>query len=147
MNFATALRGAVALAAFAAVAAFAQAPDREPSPADWNAIRAVVTDQRAAIVAGDARRAFAYASPGIRARFGDAATFLAMVRGAYAPLVEARSAQPLEGMIVEGRVVQTLQLVMDDGSVMIAIYTMERQRAGHWRISGCVIAESPLKAT
>ena len=147
MTVVAALRAAVAAAAFAVIGAAAQAPDPEPSPADWNAIRAVVEDQRAAIVAGDARRAFAYATPGIRARFGDARTFLAMVRGAYAPLAEARSAQPLEGVIVEGRVVQPLQLVMEDGAAITAIYTMQRQPGGHWRISGCVIAESALRST
>src|SRR5271166_403961 len=46
---------------------------------DWRAIRKVIMRQLAALRAGDAARAFAYASPGIRDQFGDAATFLAMV--------------------------------------------------------------------
>lgn len=147
MTFARLLRNAVALAGLAASAAFAQPAEPRLSRADWNAIRDVVVDQRDAIVAGDGTRAFAYATPGIRRKFGDAATFLDMVRHAYSPLVEARDAQPLEGLIVDGRVVQPLQLVMPDNAVLIAIYTMELQPGGAWRISGCVVAESKLRAT
>ena len=141
------LRRLAALLALAASVAFAQAPEPKLSPADWNAIRAVVADQRSAIVAGDARRAFAYASPGVRERFGNARTFLAMVRESYAPLAEGRDAQLLDGAVVEGRVVQPLQLVMPDETVLIAIYTMEQQRGGAWRISGCLIVPTALRVT
>lgn len=137
----------VALAAFAAPAALAQTAEPKLSPADWNAIRAVVADQRDAIVAGDAVRAFAYASPGIRRQFGDAPTFLAMIRRAYSALVEAREATPLEGAVIDGDVIQPLRLVMPDDTVLIALYAMAKDRSGAWRIAGCVIAPSTLRAT
>lgn len=147
MRLVRVVRGAAALAAFAAAAAFAQAPEPKLSPADWNAIRAVVADQRDAIATGDARRAFAYASPGVRERFGHSRAFLEMVRDAYSPLVEAREAQLLDGAVVEGRVIQPLQLVMPDETVLVALYVMERQRGGAWRVSGCLIAPSTLRST
>ncbi|MBP6565065.1 MAG: hypothetical protein KA200_05525, partial [Burkholderiales bacterium] len=65
-----AARALAALAALVATLSIAQtpaAPEQLP-PADWLAIRSVVEDQRAALVTGDARRAFAYASPGLRQR-------------------------------------------------------------------------------
>lgn len=141
------LGAAAVFAALAAPGALAQPAQETLAPADWNAIRAVVTDQRDAIVAGDARRAYAYAAPGIRARFGDPATFLAMIRASYAQLADARDARLLDGAVIEGRVIQPLQLVMPDNAVWVALYTMERQRNGHWRISGCVLAPSTLRAT
>ena len=143
-----AARAMAALAALVGSLAIAQAPGAEQlPPADWLAIRSVVEDQRAALVTGDARRAFAYASPALRQRFGNAPTFLAMVRRSYSPLVEARDAHPLEGAVVDGRVIQPMQLVMPDDTVVVALYTMERQRDGAWRVAACMIAPSTLRAT
>ena len=149
MSTVTALaRRLATLASFVATLAIAQTPATEKlPPADWLAIRSVVEDQRAALATGDARRAFAYASPGVRERFGDAATFLAMVRRSYSPLIEARDAQLLDGAVVDGRVIQPLQLVMPDDTVLVALYTMERLRGGAWRVAACLIAPSTLRAT
>ena len=143
-----AARALAALAALVAVLAIAQTPATEQlPPADWLAIQSVVEDQRAALVTGDARRAFAYASPALRQRFGNAPAFLAMVRRSYSPLLEARDAHLLEGAVVDGRVIQPMQLVMPDDTVVVALYTMERQRGGAWRIAACMIAPSTLRAT
>ena len=48
--------------------------------------------------------------------------------------------------MIEGSTIQPLRLVMPDGSVLVALYTMERQRDGSWRIAGCVIAPSTVKS-
>ena len=116
-------------------------------PAEWREIRLVVERQRDALVAGDAERAFAYASRGLREQFGDAQTFLHMVQRAYAPLVEARDAVLLEGAVIDGQVIQPLRLLLPDNTVLVALYTMEKQRAGGWRIAGCVLAPSTLRVT
>ena len=50
-------------------------------------------------------------------------------------------------VVVEGRVIQPLQLVMPDETVLVALYVMERQRGGAWRVSGCLIAPSTLRST
>ena len=62
-------------------------------------------------------------------------------------LLEARDAHLLEGAVVDGRVIQPLQLVMPDDTVVVALYTMERQRGGAWRVAACMIAPSTLRAT
>ena len=117
------------------------------SPAEWKAIQRVIAEQRAALHAGDARKAFAYASPGIRAQFNDAATFMTMVRGAYASLLTARYTEFLDGAVIEGLVIQPLRLIDADNTVRVALYTMERQKDGSWRISSCRIAPSTVLAT
>jgi hypothetical protein len=116
------------------------------SAAEWQAIQQVIAAQRAAIVAGDADKAFAYASPGIQQQFGDAATFLAMVDAAYAALESARYVEFLEGAVIDGIVVQPLRLIDADNTVRVALYTMEKQADGRWRISSCRIAPSTVRA-
>ena len=112
---------------------------------EWQAIRKVIMRQLAALRAGDGARAFAYASPGIQAQFGDAATFLLMVRSAYAALLVARYTEFLDGAQVDGMVVQPLRLVAPDNTVQVALYTLERLPGG-WRISGCRLAPSTVQA-
>ena len=114
---------------------------------DWTAIKKVIVDQRSALKAGDAVKAFSYASPGIRDQFGDAATFIGMVRSAYAALLTARYTEFLEGAVIDGTVIQPLRLIDADNTVRVALYIMQRQRNGTWRIGGCQIAPSTVQAT
>jgi Domain of unknown function (DUF4864) len=115
--------------------------------ADWTAIKKVIVDQRRALKAGDAAKAFSYASPGIRDQFGDAATFIGMVRTAYAALLTARYTEFLEGAVIDGIVIQPLRLIDSDNTVRVALYIMQRQDNGTWRIGGCQIAPSTVQAT
>ena len=114
--------------------------------ADWSAIHDVIDAQRHAFLAGDAARAFSFAAPGIQERFGDAPTFLAMVRNSYAPLLSARYVEFLEGGVVEGVTLQPLRLVMPDETVLVAIYEMRKDERGRWRIAGCVIGPSTVRS-
>ena len=130
--------------------AVARAQTRSSDPtlpdADWSAIRRTIDDQRKALKSGDARKAFSFAAPGIRAQFGTAETFLAMVRNGYGALIAARYVEFLEGAVIDGAVIQPLRLVAPDNSVLVALYTMEKQKDGRWRIAGCVLAPSTVQA-
>jgi hypothetical protein len=138
---------AAAWLALAAAAAFAQAQPGPTHPAaEWQKIREVVTAQREALLAGDGERAFAFATPALRRQYGNAKAFMRMVDDGYRPLVEARYAELLEGAIIEGSTIQPLRLVMPDGAVRVALYELERQDDGSWRIAGCVIAPSTVRA-
>jgi hypothetical protein len=133
---------ALALSALAGIAV-----GQTPQDADWKAMRRIIAEQRAALIAGDGEKAFSYATPGIRAQFGDAQTFMEMVRAGYAALLTARYVEFLQGAVIEGVVVVPLRLVDADNTVRVALYTMERQRKGGWRIAGCRIAPSTVQAT
>jgi hypothetical protein len=148
------MRVRIAFAAFAlaivaatsmSIASAQAAADETLPKADWNAIERVVREQLAALKAGDGEKAFSYASPGIRAQFGDAPTFLAMVRNGYAALLAARYTEFLEGAVIDGRVIQPLRLIAPDNGVVVALYTMEKHD-GRWKISGCMLAPSTVKA-
>ena len=112
---------------------------------DWQAIRRVIARQLAALRAGDGARAFGYASPGIRAQFGDAPRFLAMVRDAYEPLLVARYTEFLDGAVIDGIVIQPLRLIAPDNTVQVALYSVQKLPGG-WRISGCRLAPSTVQA-
>ncbi len=133
--------------ALAAPVAFAQAaPGPHLAAAEWQRIRAVVAAQRDALVAGDGARAFALATPALRRQYGSAEAFMRMVNDGYRPLVDARYVEFLDGAVIAGSTVQPLRLVMPDGAVLVALYEMQQQRDGGWRIAGCVIAPSTVKS-
>lgn len=143
------LRRTIVCAMLCAAASLAlgsiDAAGSELSEADWSAIKNVISQQLEALKRGEGERAFAYASEGIRAQFGDAENFLTMVRTGYSALLDARYTEFLEGAMIDGVIVQPLRLVAPDNTVRVALYTMERYQGG-WRINGCAIAPSTVKA-
>lgn len=134
-----------ALAALALPHARAQSSSPALSKRDWAAIQRVITEQLAALRKGDAERAFAYAAAGIRSQVGDAGAFMDMVQNGYADLLHARYTEFLEGAVIEDAIIQPLRLVGADNSVRVALYTMQKD-GPRWRIAGCVIAPSTVKA-
>jgi hypothetical protein len=107
----------------------------------------VIDDQLKAMKAGDGAKAMAYAAPRLRQQFGTPERFMRMVREGFRPLLDARSSAFLDGAVVDGITIQPLQLVLPDSSVVVALYRMEKQRDGAWRIAGCVIAPSKAQST
>ena len=135
---------ALAVAAASSAPAMAAGDAAEP---DWRAIRNAIGGQLTALRAGDASRAFSHAASGIRAQFGDAPTFMRMVRNGYAALLDARYTEFLEGAVIDGHTIQPLRLVMTDDTVLVALYELQQDENGEWRIAGCVIAPSTVKST
>lgn len=132
----------------AAVLALSQAALAQavPSTSDWAEIKRVIAAQREALVGGDGESAFSLAAPSIRRQFGDVETFMRMVRQSYRALIEARYVEFLDGAVIAGDIVQPLRLVLPDGTVMVAIYGVQRQANGEWRITACVIAPSTVRS-
>jgi hypothetical protein len=136
--------GLAVLYALDTSAALAATPPMRAS--DWKSIKRVIAAQRAALIAGEGEKAFAYATPAIRAQFGDPDSFMAMVQVGYPALLSARYTEFLEGAVIDGLIIQPLRLVDADNSVRVALYTMEKQKGGAWRISGCRIGPSTIQA-
>ncbi len=107
------------------------------------AIHRVISDQVAAFVADDGERAFSHASPGIRAMFGDTSTFMAMVRGGYPSVYRAQRVTFQDIVEQNGRTAQPVTVIGPDGVPVLAMYNMERQPDGGWRIDGVVLLEVP----
>ena len=111
------------------------APDRD-------AIHGVVQSQLDAFRADDAGSAFSYASPGIQGMFGDAAHFMAMVKTGYPMDYRPRAIAFGDLVEIDGRTVQKVRLVGPDGRPTLALYYMERQPDGTWKVDGCQLTES-----
>ena len=143
------LRGVSALFCSCLFLAAASPARAQPTVAssEWKAIQRVIAQQRAALIAGNDRKAFAYATPAIQAESGDPTSFMAMVQTGYSALLTARYVEFLEGAVIDGAVIQPLRLIDSDNTVRVALYTMEKQKNGTWRISGCRIAPSMVQAT
>lgn len=141
------LRRWAAVAALLTVGSLPWAPDVASAAApgvvaeaDSRAVRSVVESQLAALARGDADGAYRHATDAIRAQFGNAANFIAMVQSAYPMLVRPAAtgwlaARPADG----GGVVQPVQVRDRESRLWLANYLLERQPDGGWRIAGCVV--------
>jgi hypothetical protein len=114
-----------------------------PSAVERGAIRQVIEGQIAAFQRGDGNAAFAYASPGIQAKFGDPETFMKMVETGYAPVYRPREVEFRDIEMHGGTPIQKVLVVGPDGQPVMALYAMERQPDGSWRISGCTLVKAP----
>ena len=107
----------------------------QPAPADQRAILATIQAQLDAFQVDDWSRAFSFATPRLREMFGTPQNFMAMVRGGYMPVYRPQSVEFLDSRVVAGRTGQAVRFVGPDGVAVIAIYTMEQQPDGSWRIA------------
>ena len=135
---------ALALAILLLLAPPGRAQDAPLAAPDREAIARVITGQIEAFRHDDAAGAFAFAAPSIKAIFGDADTFLGMVRRGYPPVYRPRSFQMGQLSTTDGQIVQRVEIVGPDGKPALALYSMERGADGVWRISGCQLTESEL---
>lgn len=111
--------------------------------ADRAAIEDVIRGQMDAFGRDDADAAFGFAAPNIHALFPSAEMFLEMVRRAYAPVYRQRDARFRPPETSEDGVRQALILRGPDGRYVTAIYTVQRQPDGSWKIAGCTLVSLP----
>ena len=110
--------------------------------ADRAEIERVISMQIEAFRRHDGDTAFSFASPAIREMFGDTPHFMAMVRRGYQPVYRPRSFA-FDGLVqMDGRIVQRVEVIGPDGTGALALYTMERELDGSWKIAGCELTES-----
>ncbi len=109
------------------------------SDADRAAIRTTIESQLAAFGRGDGGRAFAYAAPAIRQKFGTPENFMAMVRTAYPAVYRPREVEFRDLLEIGGAPTQRVLVVGPDNVAYLAYYIMQRQPDGGWRINGCIL--------
>ncbi|WP_119299815.1 DUF4864 domain-containing protein [Dongia deserti] len=112
------------------------------APAEAAAIRQVIRGQMEAFKIDDWAAAFAYASPAIQSKFQSPQIFSQMVTQAYQPVYRPRGVQFRGVQASEFGPTQEVFVVGPDGLSYLAYYTMERQRDGSWRISGCYLVRA-----
>ena len=105
-------------------------------------MRDVIQGQMDAFRRDDGQTAFSFASPDIRRMFQTPEIFMSMVRQGYAPVYRPREVEFREVVERDGKVVQRVYVVGPDGVPVIALYIMERQSNGSWKIGGCTLLKS-----
>lgn len=110
---------------------------RADEPGD--SFQAVISAQVEAFRRDDWTAAFSYASPGIRARLLDPDAFRRMVMQGYRPVARPQVFEFEAPTVVDGRPTQPVFVVGPDGTAHRALYFMEQQPDGSWRIGGCVL--------
>lgn len=106
---------------------------------DGGAFQAVIESQVRAFGRGDWAAAFGYASPSIQAMFGDPERFSRMVMAGYEAVARPRVFEFEPPQMIDGRPTQPVYVVGPDGVPKRALYFMERQPDGSWRIDGVVL--------
>ena len=109
------------------------------TPQDKIAIRDVVQAQLNAFKADDAALAYSYASPAIQAKAGSSSAFMAMVRTAYKPVYRPRAVFFQNITVMNGVPAQRVLIMDHKGTPVLAVYPMEQQADGSWRINGCML--------
>jgi ketosteroid isomerase-like protein len=113
------------------------------SPADRAAIETVISGQIAAFGRDDAAAAYRFAAPNIHALFPTPEIFMRMVQSGYAPVYRPQAVRFAEVVVEAGEVVQRVLLRGPDGRAHLALYTMERQADGTWKIAAVVLVTLP----
>ena len=111
--------------------------------ADVKSIRRVIEQQIDAFKRDDATAAYSFAAPAIRKIFPAAEIFMQMVRQGYQPVYRPRSFAFEELTRIDGKLVQPVRVIGPDGRPVTALYIMERQPDGSWKIGGCVLTQAP----
>ena len=129
---------AVVLLAFMSVAAFAQSI----SETEKSEFQRIITAQISAFRADDGPTAYSFAAPVVRNIFPTPEIFMSMVKRGYPQVYRPQSFDFTEALIDPlGRPAQKMRVVGPDGKTYEALYSMEKQPDGTWRISGCTLLE------
>jgi Domain of unknown function (DUF4864) len=117
------------------------------SAEDEKQIRTVVQGQLDALAKDDAAKAFSFAAPNVHEAFRTAPRFLDMVQRGYPVVYRPASVAFLK---VEGKdklAFQRVQMTDQAGEPWLATYSLERQKNGQWRITGCSVVENRGRMT
>ena len=110
---------------------------------DLAAIRNVIVGQLDAFRHDDAEKAFSFAAPQIKKIFGTPEVFLRMVRESYRAVYRPQTYRFRDVKRINGQLVQPVTVVGPSGNTETALYIMEIQPDGSWRIGGCIMAQKP----
>ncbi len=112
------------------------------SEADKQNFRSIVTSQLNAFKADNSAAAYSFAAPKVTQIFPNAEIFMTMVQHGYPPVY--RNEKFSFGLTTTdqfGRPVQHVTIRTGDGKAYEALYAMELEPDGTWKIAGCTLTE------
>jgi hypothetical protein len=134
------------LAISVAVGQYLPAVAAPASDTDRAAIQTMIGNQIEAFRHDDGRVAYSFASPVIQSIFPSPDAFMAMVTHGY-PMVY-RPQSVTFGPLLDTSLgpVQKAFITGPDGQAYVALYPMQRQPDGTWKINGCTIEKDDSPA-
>ena len=109
------------------------------------AAQQTVERQLEAFLSGDDEAAYSHAAPNIKRMYPTRDAFMAMVRNLYAPVHRPQNyAFGKSEMQAPGRIKQSVLLLGPDGKDYEAVYTLELQEDGIFRITGVSLRASNI---
>jgi hypothetical protein len=116
----------------------------EVSQTDAQEFQRIIAGQIAALNADDGQAAFSHASPMIQRMFQTTDNFMAMVKNGYQPVYRQKSYTFREAAErIAGLPTQEVTILDANGKTWTAVYTMQKQPDGAWKINGCTLVEVP----
>lgn len=115
--------------------------------AGTQAAQSSIEAQLKAFIADDNATAYSYAAPNVKQIFPTLDVFMGMVTGAYKPVQKPRSYSFGKTEWNGTKVAQQVLLVGPDGKDYEALYTLELQPDGVYRITGVSLREAKTLST
>ena len=104
---------------------------------DVTAAQGVIRAQEQAFARDDAAAAYSHAAPAIREIFPAPDIFMSMVQNGYAPVYRHRSFEFGESRSDGNWISQHVHIIDANGEAWEALYTLEQQSDGSYKITGC----------
>jgi hypothetical protein len=112
------------------------------SDADRADSRAVIERQIDAFRRDDGEAAFAFASPELKTMFQTAERFMGMVKNGYQPVYRPRD-YAFTSIVETGEgLTDTVAIIDMNGEAWTAVYTLEKQPDGSWKITSCHLVKA-----
>ncbi|MFK4489385.1 DUF4864 domain-containing protein [Bradyrhizobium sp. USDA 336] len=109
---------------------------------DVAAAQSVIRAQEQAFVRDDAAAAYSYAAPAIKEIFPAPDIFMSMVQNGYAPVYRHKSFEFGESKTDGGWIAQRVHIIDANGEAWVALYTLEQQGDGSYKITGCSLLKA-----
>ena len=102
----------------------------------------VIRAQEQAFAHDDSATAYSQAAPAIKQIFPAPDIFMSMVQKGYAPVYRHKSFEFGESKIEGSSVAQRVHIIDANGEAWEALYTLEQQADGSYKITGCSLLKA-----
>ncbi|MBR0903730.1 DUF4864 domain-containing protein [Bradyrhizobium liaoningense] len=109
---------------------------------DVSIAQGVIRAQEQAFARDDAAAAYSHAAPAIKEIFPAPDVFMSMVQNGYAPVYRHKSFEFGDSKIEGGWIAQRVHIVDANGDAWVALYTLEQQADGSYKITGCSLLKA-----
>ena len=109
---------------------------------DVSAAQDVIRAQEQAFIHDDAGAAYSYAAPVIKQIFPAPDIFMSMVQNGYAPVYRHKSFEFGDSKTEGSSIAQRVHIIDATGEAWEALYTLEQQADGSYKITGCSLLKA-----